>query len=278
MDQPWTCATCGRKLSPKLAQCPYCKVAEDQSAPKAPAAASGTRPCPNCESPLEPGATTCQICGHGRSASPASKNRLLTIGAIVVCCAMLAIIAIVAVRRLGKANEEKRVEGAGGKSEDAMLLESAFESFRTGSYPDYEKLTVTPADFMAMRTIEGLSEQQERATGRKPNMVGRRLMAKQTYEGSVLAPEQRKLQEEDFRKVAAGGSGFIDFRNAKYKGVGTLVMHDSLPLIDGAPVPVRVYSLRIEAADGERDTRDLAPLFVVADYGGSPAIVGLRMP
>jgi len=290
MDSPQSCPSCGRKLSPKFTACPYCHAelaprgaepAAADSATKAPVPSqtATARTCPNCEAVLEPGAVGCSTCGHGKPETPGSPARLAKLALLPIgIAAMVVIIVILAVRMHGVSKEQERVVASGGKVDDGQLLEQVYAAFRAGDLAGYQKVTVTPADFLALSQVDELAEQQERATGRKPNIVGRKMIAGQTYAGSVLVPEQRKLQEDDFRKVLAGGPGFIDFKAMTFKGVGTLVTSDSIPNLEGPPIPVRVFSVRVEGPDGELDTKALAPLFVVTDYQGNPALIGLRMP
>ena len=149
---------------------------------------------------------------------------------------------------------------SGASKEQERLLEKASAAIKANDWAAYSRLTITPAD---------LSMAREGVTG---------LKQRQTYQGSVLKPEQEKAQKEQFEKAVAGGEGLIDFRNAKYVSAGGIAGTGSLELLTGGDVPFTSFYLRIKVSGETKDTKDLAPLFVVVDYKGTPRILALAFP
>jgi hypothetical protein len=113
-------------------------------------------------------------------------------------------------------------------------------------------------------------------TGGPPKLTSMAPAKRMGYAAEVLLPEQRKQQQASFGKAVAGGDGQIDFRASRFLGTGTLVAHETITLPDDQRLPVRLYSVRIETPAGEVDSRDLLPLFLVADFRDAPKLLDLR--
>jgi hypothetical protein len=136
---------------------------------------------------------------------------------------------------------------------EERLVEQAFKAIRDNDWQEYSKMTITTADIMLRNSR--ISPIEER----------------QSYLGTSLRPQQRALQQEQFRRAVRGGP--IDFRNAKFVSVGADERHFVYELLLGGAIPVSSYSLRVEIEGQEIESEE--PRIIVVKWNGQPRILGL---
>jgi hypothetical protein len=137
------------------------------------------------------------------------------------------------------------------------LIKEAFTAIKKNDWAAYSRLTVTAADFMLRENKIGPFEE------------------KQSYAGSVLKPEEIQSQRAQFESAVEGGDGLIDFRNAEFVALGSIVEKGDHPLLTGGSVPFVAYSVRINVDGKEFDSRELSPRFVVVKWGHKPRLLRL---
>ena len=146
--------------------------------------------------------------------------------------------------------------GRGPARDAGTLLRQACEALRDGDWNRYRLLTITHADFL---------------------MKNQGFKSELGYAATLRQEAQARLHKQ-FDAAVAGGAGRIDFRRAAYVGPGTLLRQETSDLLDGAAVPLRIYSVRIRLDGAELDTKDLYPRFVLAKWGEGERIYDLEFP
>jgi len=142
-------------------------------------------------------------------------------------------------------------------SPEEKLLKKAFSSIQNNDWDSYAKLTITSIDFTLQR-----------------NSVTP-LKARQSYTGSKLKPQERERHRVRFEDIQKEKEGFIDFANAEFVSVGSIVETGMYPVMIGGEVPYTAYSLIIQTDGEEIDTKELYPHFVVVTWNNEPRILYL---
>ncbi|GEM_PF-1345991 len=132
---------------------------------------------------------------------------------------------------------------------EKSILKKAFSAIKKNDWEAYSKITITRADYEI----------------RKQKMS--KFKAKQSYVGGVLKSEEREKQKAEFIAAVAGGEGLIDFKNAKFVGLGTLLGSGISEGLLNSEYSYRIYSLRIKTGGQVIDTVDLSPKFVLVLWG-----------
>jgi hypothetical protein len=306
---PVICPGCGKKLSPAQSKCVYCgaelavewpgfdlppgseraldpasQLAPDTVREPEPEPAPAPPPplvpfakrttCPNCGGPLASG--ECHTCGWGKPQGGASRDlvvRFALFGIIAAClCAAVAVMVL----RSGAAAEKERIAHVGGDADDLAILQEAFTAVSENNFTKFSAIAMVRADFILARELEQAAEMQKKAAGKEPGLTGSEMLKRFGHTAEVVAPEERRTQREAFERAVAGGPEQIDFHTSRFLSAGTLVGREAVPLADEQALPVRVYSVRLTTPSGEVDSRDLLPLFAIADYRGAPKLLGLR--
>ncbi len=149
--------------------------------------------------------------------------------------------------------------GFGTSSPTDTLLEEAFAGIKADDWQRFQKLTITPADFM-IRDM-GLSA----------------FKAPQSYAGGVLRPRQRDEQRRQFDEAVRGGPGLIDFQRSAYVGPGSLLDSGTRRVANNGSYSYEIWSITIETGEGEVDTTELFPRFTIVKWGDEWRILGLIM-
>ena len=166
------------------------------------------------------------------------------LGVVFAICAMMA----------GCKSKES---SPGASKEQERLLKKAFAAIEDNDWEAYSHLTITTSDF---------SMERQGITGFKKG---------ESYQGSVLKPEQEKKQKAQFEKAVAGGEGIIDFKNAKFVSAGGFTAKGTQELVSGGEIAVTSCFLRIKVSGEKKAREDLAPLFNLVDWKGVPRILAL---
>lgn len=144
---------------------------------------------------------------------------------------------------------------------EEILLEQAFGAIKDKNWEEYNKLTVTYADFL----LKG------EKTGRFEERIN--------YAGSVLKPEEQASQREQFDRAMAGGKGQIDFQRARFLSAGVVILESRMELLnEGDNVPFKIYSLKVRVDGNDTDTRLLSPHFTVVPWEGEYRLLRLEFP
>ena len=134
------------------------------------------------------------------------------------------------------------------KSEE-VLLEMAFEAIRDQDWEKYQRLMITPSDFIvAEKNLSKFAESQQ-------------------YEVQVLRPEEREAHRLAFVKAASKEPGTINFSEGSFEGIGTMIRSGNYDVMEvQEPVEFKQYSLKLEMNGETVDTKDLYPQFQVVYF------------
>lgn len=144
-----------------------------------------------------------------------------------------------------------------GEAEVESVLEDAFRAIADNDWPGFQALTVTTSDLMLDR------------------MRVNRFQAPQTYVGGVLKAEELQKLQADFKQAVEGGESQIDFKQAKFLGVGQRIDSGEWELLETGSFPYGAFTLRIKANGKEFQTDQLRPLFLVTVFRGRARIFKL---
>ena len=148
---------------------------------------------------------------------------------------------------------------APGNSTEEELLHTCFDAIRKNDWESFERVAITHADLW--KESEGIKQSP--------------FMEKQSYLGGVLKPEQLARLKESFERAAEAGEGQIDFMDANFAGLGTMIAEFEITGFGENSFPGRRYSLRIESDGEEMDTQNLTPQFVIVPWKGKWRILDM---
>ncbi len=132
---------------------------------------------------------------------------------------------------------------------EEVLLELAFEAIRDQDWEKYQKLMITPSDFIvAEKNLSKFAESQQ-------------------YEVQVLRPEEREAHRLAFVKAASKEPGTINFSEVSFEGIGTMIRSGDYDVMEvQEPVEFKQYSLKLEMNGEMFDTKDQYPQFQVVYF------------
>ena len=134
-------------------------------------------------------------------------------------------------------------------SSEEGLLENVFNALKDEDWEAFQKLTITYADFL-------LRKQKINA-----------FMEQQSYAGGVLKPEEMNKQRKQFEQTIRDKKNQIDFKNASFISLGSLINESSLELlVSDENIFTKTYSLIIQINDQIIDSKNLFPTFTIVRW------------
>ncbi len=132
---------------------------------------------------------------------------------------------------------------------EEVLLELAIEAIQEQDWEKYQKLMITPSDFIvAEKNLSKFAESQQ-------------------YEVQVLRPEEREAHRQAFVKAGSKEPGMINFSEASFEGIGTMIRSGDYEVMEVLePVEFKQYSVKLEMNGETIDTKDLYPQFQVVYF------------
>lgn len=148
-----------------------------------------------------------------------------------------------------------------GLVSEKQVLEQVFIAIKTSDWNKYQQLIITTAD-ISMKRLK-LSDFQ----------------AQQSYLGSSLKPREQQKQRQQFDEVIRNTNDekFINFKQAEFIDIGSLINSGTGKLIEGGEYSYNTYSMRLKINGQEIDTKHLQPKFVLIKYEKEYRLLKLKI-